>query len=78
MAAVELSYEITGEGPPLYLVHGIGSRKVGWAGLLPHLEDRFTCVTSDPLYSPSADQERRNAPCSVSMTNCSVTCNSSP
>ena len=47
MAAVELSYEITGVGPPLYLVHGIGSRKLGWAGLLPHLEDRFTCVTSD-------------------------------
>ncbi len=47
MAAVELSYEVTGEGPPLYLVHGIGSRKLGWAGLLRHLEDRFTCVTSD-------------------------------
>ena len=47
MAAVGLSYEITGVGPPLYLVHGIGSRKLGWAGLLPHLEDRFTCVTSD-------------------------------
>ncbi len=47
MAAVEVAYEVTGEGPPLYLVHGIGSRKTIWAGIVPHLEDRFTCVTFD-------------------------------
>ena len=29
------------------MVHGIGSRKVGWSGLIPHLKDNFTCVTYD-------------------------------
>jgi pimeloyl-ACP methyl ester carboxylesterase len=47
MAAVEVAYEVTGEGPPLYLVHGIGSRKATWGGVIPQLEDRFTCVTHD-------------------------------
>ena len=44
---VDLSYEITGQGPPLYMVHGIGSRKATWAGLVPELSKRYTCVTSD-------------------------------
>ncbi len=47
MTAVEVAFEVSGEGPPLYLVHGIGSRKTIWAGIVPHLEDRFTCVTFD-------------------------------
>ena len=47
MSAVEVSFAVRGSGPPLYLVHGIGSRKAGWAGLLPHLEADFTCVTYD-------------------------------
>lgn len=45
--AVDLSYEITGDGPPLYMVHGIGSRKATWGGLVPNLASHFTCVTSD-------------------------------
>ena len=44
---IEVSYEITGEGPPLYMVHGIGSRKGTWAGLVPELAEHFTCVTYD-------------------------------
>lgn len=47
MTAVALSYDVTGAGPPLYMVHGIGSRKSGWAGLVPALEEHFTCITSD-------------------------------
>ena len=47
MTAVALSHEVTGAGPPLYMVHGIGSRKLVWAGLIPALEEHFTCVTSD-------------------------------
>ena len=47
MSAVEVSFAVTGSGPPLYMVHGIGSRKRGWAGLIPRLEDDFTCVTYD-------------------------------
>ena len=47
MSAVEVSFATTGNGPPLYMVHGIGSRKAGWAGLIPWLEEDFTCVAYD-------------------------------
>ena len=47
MSAVEVSFAVTGTGPALYMVHGIGSRKAGWAGLIPWLRDDFTCVTYD-------------------------------
>lgn len=45
--AIDVSYDVSGEGPPLYMVHGIGSRKVTWDGLLPVLEPHFTCVRYD-------------------------------
>ncbi|MGB0385438.1 MAG: alpha/beta fold hydrolase [Ardenticatenaceae bacterium] len=47
MSAVEVVYAIEGEGPPLYMVHGIGARRSTWNGLIPHLKDDFTCVTYD-------------------------------
>ena len=47
MMAVDLSYAITGSGPALYLVHGIGSRKATWNGLVPALSKQYTCVTCD-------------------------------
>ena len=47
MAAVEVSYRVTGQGPPLYLVHGIGARKTTWDALIEGLGDRFTCVSYD-------------------------------
>ncbi|MDP6868169.1 MAG: alpha/beta fold hydrolase [Acidimicrobiales bacterium] len=47
MGAIDVSYTISGQGPPLYMVHGIGSRRVTWDGLLPGLEDHFTCVRYD-------------------------------
>ena len=45
MAAVAVDYRIQGEGPPLYMVHGIGSRKITWDGLMPHITPYFTCVS---------------------------------
>ena len=30
MSSVEVAYSIEGTGPPLYMVHGIGSRKAKW------------------------------------------------
>lgn len=45
--AVDCAYRVEGEGPPIYMVHGIGSRKVTWDGIIPHLKDRFTCVSYD-------------------------------
>jgi len=47
MAAVEVSYRVEGQGPALYLVHGIGSRKTTWDELIDGLKDRFTCVSYD-------------------------------
>lgn len=47
MVAVDCAYEIEGQGPALYLVHGIGSRKTTWSALIPELKDHFTCVTMD-------------------------------
>ena len=45
--AVECAFRVDGEGPPLYMVHGIGSRKVTWDGLIPALREHFTCVSYD-------------------------------
>ena len=47
MGAVDVSYTVSGQGPPLYMVHGIGSRRVTWDGLLADLEPHFTCVRYD-------------------------------
>ena len=47
MSAIEVGYTVEGEGPPLYMVHGIGSRRATWAGLVPSLADDFTCVSYD-------------------------------
>ena len=47
MAAVDVSYHIAGQGPALYLVHGIGSRKTTWDELIVGLSDRYTCVSYD-------------------------------
>ena len=47
MPAVDVSYRIEGQGPALYMVHGIGSRKTTWDELIAGLKDRFTCVSYD-------------------------------
>jgi len=47
MAAVDVSYRIEGQGPALYLVHGIGARKTTWDKLIAGLKDQFTCVSYD-------------------------------
>ena len=47
MSAVDVSYRVEGQGPVLYMVHGIGSRKTTWDELVKGLRDQFTCVTYD-------------------------------
>ena len=34
MNAIDVAYTIEGDGPPLYKVHGIGSRRATWTGLV--------------------------------------------
>jgi len=45
--AIDVAYEVTGTGPALYMVHGIGSRKSTWTKLVEALSDSFTCVVYD-------------------------------
>jgi pimeloyl-ACP methyl ester carboxylesterase len=47
MTAIDVSYRIEGNGPALYMVHGIGSRKTTWDSLINELKDSFTCVSYD-------------------------------
>ncbi|MEZ5885636.1 MAG: alpha/beta hydrolase [Paracoccaceae bacterium] len=44
---IDCSHSVTGEGPALFLIHGIGARRATFAGLVEGLKDRFTCVTYD-------------------------------
>ncbi len=47
MAAVSSAYSMCGEGPALFMVHGIGSRRATWAPLAEHLQSDFLCVSYD-------------------------------
>ena len=47
MTSVDVSYRVEGSGPPLYMVHGIGSRKITWDPLIADLSQSFTCVSYD-------------------------------
>ncbi len=47
MDAIDVDYRIEGQGPALYMIHGIGSRKTTWNPLIEVLKDRFTCVSYD-------------------------------
>ncbi|MDE0309180.1 MAG: alpha/beta hydrolase [Acidiferrobacterales bacterium] len=40
-------FSIEGRGPPLFLIHGIGSARSAWRLLLPVLAQQFTVVTYD-------------------------------
>jgi pimeloyl-ACP methyl ester carboxylesterase len=44
---VEIACEVSGQGPPLVLVHGAGSARWGWSFLRPLLEDRHTVIAVD-------------------------------
>ena len=47
MNAVECDYEVTGSGPAVFLVHGIGARKSAWDGVKSQLEKDFSCISYD-------------------------------
>ncbi len=47
MSAIDVSYRIEGQGPTLYMVHGIGSRKATWDAIIPELSRHYTCVSYD-------------------------------
>ncbi len=45
--AVDCEFSILGDGPPLFLVHGIGAARDTWRFLMPHLTSKFTVVSYD-------------------------------
>ncbi|MEM7121309.1 MAG: alpha/beta fold hydrolase [Pseudomonadota bacterium] len=47
MAAVDCVHATEGSGPPVFMVHGIGSRRSGWDAIVERLKDDFTCIRYD-------------------------------
>ena len=47
MSSIDSSYSISGSGPAIIFIHGIGARKSAWDKVIVHLEDHFTCVSYD-------------------------------
>lgn len=45
--AMECEFSIEGDGPPLFLIHGIGAARDTWRKALPVLTRHFTVVTYD-------------------------------
>ncbi len=45
--ALPCAYTLEGDGPPLFLVHGIGAARDAWRFVVPALTDAFTCITYD-------------------------------
>jgi pimeloyl-ACP methyl ester carboxylesterase len=53
---VSLAYDITGSGPLVVFLHGIGGNRSNWHGQLEHFGDRFCAVTWDARgYGASVD-----------------------
>lgn len=44
---IECEYTVEGNGPPLFLIHGIGAARDTWRFLLPTLRQHFTCISYD-------------------------------
>ena len=45
--AIDCAYSIEGNGPPLFLIHGIGAARSTWAKAMPVLAPHFTVITYD-------------------------------
>ncbi|MCC6674240.1 MAG: alpha/beta fold hydrolase, partial [Thermomicrobiales bacterium] len=44
---LEIAYDLTGSGPPVAMINGIGSPRAGWALQVPALARHFTVLTFD-------------------------------
>lgn len=45
--AIDCAHTVEGQGPALFLIHGIGARRATFARLVEGLRDRFTCISYD-------------------------------
>ena len=44
---MDISYNIFGKGVPIIFIHGIGSRKYTWHGVIDELKNEYQCITYD-------------------------------
>ncbi|NNF78115.1 MAG: alpha/beta fold hydrolase [Rhizobiales bacterium] len=44
---IDCEYTVEGDGPPLFLIHGIGAARDTWRFVLPTLAQHFTCISYD-------------------------------
>ena len=44
---MDISYNIVGKGVPIIFIHGIGSRKYTWNGVIDELKNEYQCITYD-------------------------------
>lgn len=44
---VDCAYTISGDGPALFMIHGIGARRTAWDRISERLTGRFTCIRYD-------------------------------
>ncbi|MCP5083449.1 MAG: alpha/beta fold hydrolase [Alphaproteobacteria bacterium] len=44
---IDCAYTVEGDGPPLFLIHGIGAARDTWRFVLPTLAQHFTCISYD-------------------------------
>jgi pimeloyl-ACP methyl ester carboxylesterase len=44
---ISCSYTIEGQGPAVFLIHGIGARRTGFAKIAEQLKTQFTCISYD-------------------------------
>ena len=44
---IRSSFSVQGEGPPLFLIHGIGASRHSWDGLVQASKHKFRCIHYD-------------------------------
>ena len=45
--ALDCAYSVDGEGPALFLIHGIGAARSAWRFMMPRLVRHFTVISYD-------------------------------
>ena len=44
---IDCEFTVTGDGPPLFLIHGIGAARDAWRLMVPILAEHYSCITYD-------------------------------
>ena len=44
---MNISFNIIGKGEPIIFIHGIGSRKISWNGVIKELKEKYLCISYD-------------------------------